>query len=150
MQSLRRYGDWFAIIMSSLVFALMHGNMIQIPFAFIAGIGIGYAVIKTGTMWTGIIIHFINNGIAVISMVAYNGLSETGFSVFTGVLYAVTFVIGILCLIAFSKRNPSMLTLSRGECSCLTTGNKVSRFIINPLMIIAIAVLCFETSLFIS
>ncbi len=150
MQSLRRYGDWFAIIMSSLVFALMHGNMVQIPFAFIAGIGIGYAVIKTGTMWTGIIIHFINNSIAVFSMVAYNGLSETGFSVFSGILYAVVFLIGIICLIAFSGRNPRMLELSKGECRCLSTGNKTSRFIINPVMIIAIIVLCIETSMFIS
>ena len=54
MQSLRKYGDWFAIIMSSLVLALVHGNMVQIPFAFIAGIAIGYAVTVTGSMWTGV------------------------------------------------------------------------------------------------
>jgi len=150
MQSLRRYGDWFAIIMSSLVFALMHGNMIQIPFAFIAGIGIGYAVIKTGSMWTGIIIHFINNAIAVFSMVAYDGLSENGFAVFTGILYAVVFAIGILCLISFSKRNPRLLTLSRGSCRVLTMGEKTGRFIFSVPMIIAIAVLCYETSLYIN
>ena len=52
MQPLRRYGDKFALLMSAFVFALMHGNMVQIPFAFIAGLAIGYAVIATGSMWT--------------------------------------------------------------------------------------------------
>ena len=149
MQSLRRYGDWFAIIMSSLVFALMHGNMIQIPFAFIAGIGIGYAVIKTGTMWTGIIIHFINNAIAVISMAAYSNLSENGFTAFSGVLYLAVFAVGAVCLYNFSKRNARLFTLSKGQCRCLSGSQKTLAFIFTPPMLIAIGILCYETSLYI-
>lgn len=61
MQPLRRYGDRFAIVISALVFAVLHGNLIQAPFAFIAGLGLGYAVCVTGTIWTGVVIHFLNN-----------------------------------------------------------------------------------------
>lgn len=72
MQPLRRYGDWFAIICSSLVFGFMHCNLVQIPFAFIAGIVIGYAVIITESVWTGVIIHFLNNAFSVTVNIIYD------------------------------------------------------------------------------
>ena len=110
MQSLRKYGDGFAIIMSSFVFALMHGNMIQIPFAFIAGIGIGYAVIKTGTMWTGIIIHFINNAIAVISMTVSQNCSDEITNMFSMILYTVVFAVGIICFALYANDRKQRLS----------------------------------------
>lgn len=77
MQPLRKYGDWFAILTSAFVFALMHGNLVQAPFAFIAGIGLGYAVIASGSLWTGILIHLLNNSISVIQTIG-NRLSPRG------------------------------------------------------------------------
>ncbi len=71
MQPLRRYGDWFAIICSALIFGLMHCNLVQIPFAFIAGVVIGYAVIITQSVWTGVIIHFMNNAFSVTVNIIY-------------------------------------------------------------------------------
>lgn len=151
MQSLRRYGEGFAIVMSSLVFALMHGNMIQIPFAFIAGIGIGYAVIRTGSMWTGVIIHFLNNSIAVFSMVAYSNLSENGMAVFTAILYITVFIIGIICLIQLkNKTRGSRFSLQKSEVPYLTTGQKTGSFLVTVPMILAIIALCVETAQFIN
>ncbi len=157
MQSLRKYGDWFAIIMSSFVFALMHGNMIQIPFAFIAGIGIGYAVIKTGTMWTGILIHFINNSIAIVSMVVTENFTEQVQNTFFMFLYAVIFTVGILCLIAYANDKKQKALggvfsnkLSRGCTSVLTSGEKALSFIFSAPMVIAEVLLIVETSLYIN
>lgn len=66
LQSLRRYGDRFALVISSIIFALMHGNLAQAPFAFLLGLVIGRLVIETESLWTGILIHVINNSYAVI------------------------------------------------------------------------------------
>ncbi len=66
MQPLRKYGDTFAIVMSSLVFAVMHGEFIQGIFAFLAGVVLGYIVVATGTIWTGVIVHFMNNMFSVV------------------------------------------------------------------------------------
>lgn len=151
MQPLRRYGDGFAIIMSSMVFALMHGNMVQIPFAFIAGIAIGYAVIQTGSMWTGVIIHFINNFLAVVSLAATDNLTQAQSSVFIGIMYVVIFAFGIIGAFKFTKRNKNCTAcLSRGETGILSTGEKVTQFIFTVPMIIAIGFLVYETSLYIS
>lgn len=105
MQPLRKYGDWFAIVMSALVFALMHGNMVQAPFAFIAGIAIGYFVIETGSIWTGVLIHFSNNLYSSLFSLADSN-SQTVQKVYM-VIMTIVFVGGLTCLVSFlmsSKR----------------------------------------------
>ena len=66
MQSLRRFGDGFALLASSILFGLCHGNLVQAPMAFVTGLAIGYFVLRTGSLYTGILIHFVNNGLAVV------------------------------------------------------------------------------------
>lgn len=66
MQSLRRFGDGFALIISSVLFGLIHGNFIQAPYTILAGLVMGYFVLYTGSMWPGIIIHLFNNGFSVV------------------------------------------------------------------------------------
>lgn len=61
---LRRWGDKFAIIMGSVIFALVHGNLIQMPVTFLAGIFMGYAYVRTECLWTSIAIHFVNNAMS--------------------------------------------------------------------------------------
>lgn len=151
MQSLRRYGDRFAVIMSSFVFALMHGNMVQIPFAFIAGIALGYAVIKTGSLWTGIIVHFINNSMAVLSMVAFDNLSERGSTIFTVGMYSVVFILGLICAGLYCKKNSNIFYgFSNGNIYYLNNGEKAKSFIANVPMALAIAILIAETAMYIN
>ena len=89
MQPLRKYGDWFAILTSAFVFALMHGNLVQAPFAFIAGIGLGYAVIASGSLWTGILVHLLNNSISVIQTIAIAYLPEGKAAIVSAILIGV-------------------------------------------------------------
>lgn len=105
MQSLRRWGDTFALAMSSLVFALMHGNMVQAPFALLAGFILGYAVIRSGSLWTAIIIHMINNGVSVtLSLIAARENEAMG-NLVTVLVSGVLIVAGILCFaILFKQR----------------------------------------------
>ena len=66
LQSFRKYGDSMAIGISALLFAILHGNMNQAPFAFLLGLVIGRLVIATGSIWTGIGIHLLNNTYAIV------------------------------------------------------------------------------------
>lgn len=151
LQPLRKYGDYFAIITSSFVFAMLHGNMIQIPFAFVAGIAIGYAVIKTGTMWTGVVIHFINNAMSVAATVLTENMSESSGEIVTSAIYGTVLLIGIICLGLFIKKNPKPLNcLSKNGETRLRTSEKAKSFYLTVPMLIGIAILCFETYTFIS
>lgn len=150
LQSLRRYGDAFAVVASSAVFALMHGNMIQIPFAFIAGLAIGYAVIKTGTMWTGIIIHFLNNSMAILSLSLVDNFSEMQATIIMTAFYAVVFVLAIICAVIYFGKNRNMFScFSKGEITYFKNSEKASALIFNIPAIVAIIVYAVETAMYI-
>lgn len=101
MQPLRKYGDKFAIVMSALIFAVMHGNMNQIPFAFVAGLALGYFAISTGSVWTSVAIHFANNLLSVIINVI-NDNTSYGVIAYYFLMTAVILA-GSICLKAFTK-----------------------------------------------
>ena len=103
MQPLRKYGDWFAILTSSMVFSLMHGNMVQIPFAFLAGLILGFIVIKTGSLWAGIAVHFLNNALSITQNLLYHRLSEGSFA-FARIFSELLFVFaGLACGLIYLK-----------------------------------------------
>ena len=65
LNGLRKFGMWPAILISSLFFMLMHGNIQQTVYTLFLGIMLGYVVYKTKSLWAGIIVHFINNLITI-------------------------------------------------------------------------------------
>ncbi len=60
MRSLQPHGKQFAIFTSSLLFALFHGNPIQIPFAFLMGLLLGYLAQRYHIGWA-VLLHMLNN-----------------------------------------------------------------------------------------
>ena len=65
MSGLKKRGMWTSIIVSALIFSLMHGNPEQTVHQFLLGVIVGYLFYVTGNVWIGIIIHFFNNFISV-------------------------------------------------------------------------------------
>lgn len=66
LQGLRRFGDFYAVIVSAALFMLMHANPLQTPFPFVMGIVLGIVFIKTGNLIYSSVIHFVNNFLSVI------------------------------------------------------------------------------------
>lgn len=66
LQNLRKYGNFFAVVVSALLFAIVHGNFAQTPFAFIVGVALALAVIETGSIVTSMIMHCIINSFSII------------------------------------------------------------------------------------
>ena len=62
---------WTAIIVSSLIFGVVHMNPAQIPFAFLLGMLFGWLYYRTGSLLPGIIGHVLNNSVAAINMILY-------------------------------------------------------------------------------
>ena len=163
MQPLRRYGDWFAVICSALIFGMMHCNLIQIPFAFIAGVVIGYAVIKTNSLWTGILIHFMNNAFSVTATIItdFYGVESWQYKVCDIVFY-VLMIVGVLCAFvaykkySYIKMNKSTLINSGRGFICpphpysakISYKNLSSAYFVTVPMIAAIIFVCYETIIF--
>lgn len=143
LQPLRKYGDKYAIIASALIFAVMHGNMVQIPYTVIGGILLGYLVVTTGSLWPSIILHFINNLYSVIVLSVDNNFGETASIVVTVAMLLVFAVVGVIGILKLAKLNYKF-TLSKGN-SILTVGEKVTATLKNGPAIVALVLLALVT-----
>ncbi len=56
-----------AILLSSILFGLMHIDFIRIIPTTLLGITFGYAVYKTGSLFIPMLMHFLNNAMAVLA-----------------------------------------------------------------------------------
>lgn len=65
LHKLLPYGSTFAIFVSSILFALLHGNIVQIPFAFVGALAMAFSVVKTHSLLPSIISHFLINLLSV-------------------------------------------------------------------------------------
>lgn len=62
---LNSYQSHIAVVYSSLLFAITHSNLIQFVSAFFAGLGFGWIFIKTRSLSLCIVIHCLNNLVAL-------------------------------------------------------------------------------------
>ena len=143
MGNLRKYGDKFAILASAVVFALMHGNMVQAPFALIAGFALGYLSVKTGTIWTGIAIHAANNFVSTIVSYAMDYLPEATVNIlYTFTIYGFM-ILGLIAMYFF-KGETAEVPL-REDNLMTPLREKMKAFFINPAMIIALGYMLYIT-----
>ena len=54
---------WIAIVVSALLFALVHLNPAQMPYAFVAGIFLGWLYWRTGSIAPGVVYHCVSNSV---------------------------------------------------------------------------------------
>ncbi len=98
----------WAIVLSSLIFGLVHGNWVQAPFAFVTGLALGWMYYRTGSLLPGMLMHFVNNGTAVLSVLLADDPNSTMVSTFgpTGAALMATggFVLTVLCVLFIQKK----------------------------------------------
>lgn len=61
-----KYKPWIAIVVSAVLFGAYHMNLLQFVGGTMMGIGLAYVAYKSGSIWIGALMHFINNGLSVI------------------------------------------------------------------------------------
>ena len=98
----------WAIVVSALFFAVIHLNPWQALNAFIIGVVMGYVYYKTGSLWLTMLIHFVNNGTAVV-LSQIPALQETDFwmDMMPMQTYIMVYVLGVAllvsCLLVFRR-----------------------------------------------
>lgn len=86
MRGFQRYGSYYAIIMSAVVFGAFHGNLIQSIFAVLVGLVLGYVAMKYSIKWS-FLLHIINNFIfGDLFFYLTKNMSE---SVQSGIIYVI-------------------------------------------------------------
>ena len=69
MESLRPYGNGFAIFVSAFLFGLTHANFQQFFYAFVIGVCLGYIAVSTKSIITTTVMHAMFNSISGILLV---------------------------------------------------------------------------------
>ena len=131
MQSLRKYGNGFAVIASALMFGLYHGNFVQMVFAFIAGLVMGFVVIRTGSLWASILIHFINNGISVFIQMVQRYAGEDTANTVNGIVVVSLLVLGVISLIYLLIKDKHFFSVEKPD-PFLKLSSKLGAAFFNP------------------
>ena len=145
MQSLRRFGDTFALFVSSLLFGLVHGNLVQAPMAFVTGLAISYFVLRTGSLRTGMAIHFVNNALAVVLSAISASFSINGQQTITSIVYVVYLLSGFIAMGWLLTRYSNMFQLHASN-TVMSIRGKLTAFFSTGLMLALLALLAFTTS----
>lgn len=70
-------GKWRAAFASALLFALLHLNPQQFPYAFLVGFVFCFLVERTGSLWASILPHIIINGTTIFSIFSQTAADTT-------------------------------------------------------------------------
>lgn len=152
MGSLRKYGDVFAVIASSVMFGAMHGNVVQIPFAFMLGLMFGFVDCKTNSVFPSIGIHFLNNFYAVITDILQNNTdidksAVAGINYFICVLFCVLGVLSFLYVVKtqkgfFKATNEDIAPYQ--NTNYLTLKEKIKTFMLSPAVVVVLVLFISE------
>lgn len=142
--SLRKFGDGFAIIVSSLIFGLIHGNFEQIPFAFLVGVILGFATVKSGSIWIAVVIHAVNNGISVLADFLQRIVDVEYINIFYNVYLMAALAIGILGAVLFANCKSDAFSFKKPD-TVSGEATKHKWFFTQPLIIILIIACMLES-----
>ena len=141
--SLRKFGDGFAILVSAIIFVLMHGNFEQIPFAFIIGIILGFIAVKSDSILIPMAIHGFNNFISVAFTYFFGSVSQSAQNVIYSLLLTALMLAGIVSLL-FIKDQKEFFSLKPADTESKFS-KKMKWFFSAPTIIIFIVISIFES-----
>lgn len=103
---------WIAIIITSVLFGLVHNSIYNFLPIFIASIILGYVYFETGSLWISILLHFIYNLAQVVVVHISTPEKETVTDSLPGRLVLEIVAVAAIMLslrIIYSYRNPEQL-----------------------------------------
>ena len=66
LRALLPHGEKTAVLVSAVLFGLIHGNIMQVPFAAILGVVLGWLMVRTNSIWPAVLLHGVNNLFSVV------------------------------------------------------------------------------------
>jgi len=132
LRAYEKLGMWPNIIITALLFSILHLNIQNILAPFFLGIILGFVVYKTNSIFAGILGHFINNAISVtwgyviMSLPFYENInveqiqdgmttqSLIGAAVIFGIIMPFAGTIMFVCLKSISDRHPEVTAKRSG------------------------------------
>ena len=87
-----RYGVVAAWLLSSAIFGIVHVHPTVVVNAFVMGLVLAFIYLRTDSLWSAIILHAVNNGIAYLALIAGHGNSMLIDMVGSRTLYVLLYI----------------------------------------------------------
>ena len=139
LRTLRPYGDMFAVLVSAFLFGLMHGNIAQIPFAFMVGIVLGWFYVATNNIWVSVFIHFLNNALSVCMEFIGFDLNQSERNAFYAIVIYGLAGLGAIFLPILLVSNRRNLKLKNKE-TVLSFGQRTGVLLSAPAFLISVII----------
>lgn len=111
-------GSLRAVTTVSLLFTLLHGNLLGIPSEFICGVLLACIVISSGSLFAGMVFHTVFNSTLLIASYWAHTVETDAEAAYTGVLSLLPFLLGALLfgsILMFLMRRFRALRLRDGR-----------------------------------
>lgn len=115
MGALKKHGKMLAIVVSALLFGVMHGNIPQAIFAFFVGLVLGFVAMEYSVKWA-ILIHMLNNFVfAEVPHLCGMLFGEMVRVVLNAVIVYGFFIAGFVVLIVKRKKVKNYIAEHKGD-----------------------------------
>ena len=140
---LRKYGDGFAVLVSAILFGLMHGNFDQMPFALMVGLVLGYIVVKTESLWIAVAVHAANNFISVAFTYILCGFSQNAQNLIYLLYLMAALTAGIIAAVTFNGEESFKFNKSDTE----STLKQKFKWFFSSVPVVIFVILCLLQSI---
>ena len=136
LRRLRPWGDGFALCASALLFALVHGNLYQMIYAFAVGMVLGGILLRTGSIKGCILLHAGANFVSAGLLPLAGMMGETG-----NLALAMLVLVSMLWALywTFFRRRAELIDFA--DETSWGDGETWGHFLVNPGMTLFVLVL---------
>lgn len=170
-----RFGQWFAVVVTGIVFGLYHASYTQIISTMIMGVAFCFLAVKTRSIIVPVIVHMINNSLGAIQYIALSyidmdklteaeelilsGNSEKGVALMepylvptmvTSMISISILLVGFVGLIMFiieMARNRHEYSLGKNNCDGVPAVQKAFAYASSPASVILFVMIVVMTVL---
>lgn len=132
--TLKKHGNWFAVIVSALLFGLAHVNISQMLYATALGVMLGIMYVRAGSVVPCIITHICINFFG-ITIATFYGAENMGVLAILGLLVVAAVITGIVLLIITLVKHRDKLRLG-ADSSALTKRERFETLLRSPLFVL--------------
>lgn len=124
--SMRKYGVLYASVISSLVFGMLHSSFSSALFAFLSGMLFALLRQCSGSLMMPLIVHFLNNTIAVLGSAAANTFNGEAYQeIYIASVLAAVFLM-LASFVVLYARGVHLFSALRGFTIPLTFRQKLA------------------------
>lgn len=136
LHSLRRYGDTFAVVLSSAFYGMMQYTVTRNLSGFVFGLVLGYFVLRTGSVLTAIICHLCTGAVSSVIVLAQHFL-PSHYELVENILFIVILAVSIVSFILLCTRESNAFIMSDTN-NTTSTAHKLKLCLSNGVFIVVL------------